>query len=217
MSLNMLGAHRIGDTTDTIISTLTTAAPAIKTMYDKNEAEKKATADAATKLKAAIAADSAKAVADAQFATSTAIAAMPQANPDVKDKVAADKLAATAADAAQIIALSALPADQLPRRLEAANAELKTAVSKLQDDPKSVFNKSLVSAWQGIVSGSTAAAVKAEPGDHAGGPSGGVGSFFLRQIGGTPIRVWHVGVGVVGAGGLWYAIKKGFFRKLFGG
>ena len=32
-----------------------------------------------------------------------------------------------------------------------------------------------------------------------------------------PIVAWHIGATVIGIGGIWYAVKKGLFRRLFGG
>ena len=57
--------------------------------------------------------------------------------------------------------------------------------------------------------------MKADPGDHAGGPKD-EGSFFSYKIVG-PVTVTHALIGVGVVGGLWYMVKKGIFRRWFGG
>ena len=130
MSRNMFGKY-IGDdvsssdTTSDTVALLTTALKGGKDIYDKDKKQKDAAADAKKKLDAAIAADRVKAVADAVAATSLALSVLKPTDSGLKDKADADKIAANAADAAQIKAMADLPADQMGKRTQAAQDALK--------------------------------------------------------------------------------------------
>ena len=200
-----------------IFSTLGNLGQGIVAAQEKSEAGDKAKADDAAKLDAAIAADSAAAMAKASALTAATFAksATPgKVKTDADAKSAAADAALSVASSAQDTAGAALSPALTPKRAEVAQKAFAAATQKLQADPKSVFGKSLVSAWSWCQDRIQNKQITSA--DSKGDKPKDEGSFFSRKIIG-PLTPTHLLVGGGVGVGLWYCIKRGVFKRLFGG
>lgn len=219
MSLDMMGAEEIGQFDyGALLTTAGNVAEAGIKVHEAEEAAKKASAEEATAINAAISADATAASARATALTSAAIAqkAVGKQKAAADAKAAASQLVADSAAAAQDEASAALPAKLAPQRVAAARKALAAATAKLQSSPTDLYAQSLVKAWQQTLAKAQNAQITRGASDVGALAAPKEESFLSRKIVG-PVRVWHAGagVGVLGLG--WVAVKKGLFRRLFGG
>lgn len=214
MSLHMLGARsEIGiDWQAAAGGLLSTAGGVVKGYEDDKAAEKATSADKA-KADAAIAADSAAAMAKATSLTSDALAASapPAKAQAAQAKAQADQAALAIASQAQDQAAAAMPPTATALRVAAGQKSLAAATAKLQANPTDLFTQNLVKAWGWAMNKGQNAQIK-DGGKPPAKEEGGLMALLKKPIVG-PVTVGYAaaGVGVIGA--LWYAVKKGVFRR----
>jgi hypothetical protein len=193
MSLDLMGADDVGLDMSGFGDIFKSTGELVKggaELYQKNEAEKKASADDKKNLDIAIAADIAASKAVAQ-------AAIPSATD-------ADKQAAALASSAQDKAGAKLSADSQSKRADAANRQLSDAMAKWKASPNDALAGALVKAWQTTATKAQSGTITSKAGEGSkngkggGGSDGGIGALLTKKVIG-PVPVWGLGVGGIGA------------------
>lgn len=175
-----------------LVSNLATTGEGIHKSVEADKAKSKSEAAARVALSASIAADVSWASAEATYEQAPSTAAGVS-----RDAAARDALKAA----------SALSADGLAKRCEAAQNALKEAAVIAAGSPNDPMKRSRMLAWQRVASGCSA--------DFASGGKGldkhGGESWLTKRVGGLPTWGW----GLVGVGGIAVLIMlaKSFKRK----
>lgn len=219
MSLHMLGARKtlVGFDYQGLASGLLSTAGGVASSVQADKAAEEASAADKSKADAAIAADSAAALAKATSLTSDALAASAPATKSVaaKAKADADQAALAIASNAQDQAGASVPASTTSLRATAAQKALAAATTKLQGAPSDLYTQNLVKAWNFVLNKVQNAQITKNAPD-SGKPSkkeeGGLMALLKKPIVG-PVVVWHAAAGVGVLGALWLAVKKGVFHR----